>query len=202
MCKCLVGFSHTMRVFALLHRSASQVGRVQKLVRQLLLHGLAVAALAREADEPPDAERQPTIGIDLHRNLIVRAADAARFHFEAWLHVLDGLLEDLQRVVAGAILDDVEALVQDPFRKATFAIGHHRVDELADERAVVKRVSYQLALRNLSSTWHKSNSLFRSLRSVLRSPLLAPLDTHRVERAAHHVVANARQILHTAAADE
>ena len=73
MCKCLVGFSHTMSVFALLHRSTSQVGRVQKLVRQLLLHGLAVAALAREADEPPDAERQPTIGIDLHRNLIVRA---------------------------------------------------------------------------------------------------------------------------------
>src|SRR5262245_49707197 len=186
-----------MSVFALLHRSASQVGRVQKLVRQLLLHGLAVAARTREADEPPNAQRQPAIGIDLNRNLIVRAADATRFHLEARLHVFDRLLEDLQRVVARAVLDDVETLVHDPLGNAPLPIGHHRVDELADQRAVVKGVSNQLALWNLSSTWHKSDSLFRSFRSVLRSPLLTSLNTHRVECAAHDVIANARQILYT-----
>src|SRR5262245_684661 len=41
-----------------------------------------------------------------------------------------------------------------------------------------------------------------SLRPVLRPALLAPLDAHRVERAAHHVVAHARQVLHAASADE
>src|SRR6185503_6388765 len=45
-------------------------------------------------------------------------------------------------------------------------------------------------------------SLLRSLRSVLRTALHAAGDADGVERAAHHVIPNARKILDAAAADE
>src|SRR5580765_3435976 len=50
-----VRFRHPVRIFALLHRAAAQVRRVEQLVGQLLLHRLAVSARPREADEPADA---------------------------------------------------------------------------------------------------------------------------------------------------
>src|SRR6187399_2392127 len=46
------------------------------------------------------------------------------------------------------------------------------------------------------------NLLLGALRAVLRTTLLAALHADRVEGAAHHVVADARQVLHAAAADE
>src|SRR4051794_18321724 len=42
----------------------------------------------------------------------------------------------------------------------------------------------------------------RPLGAVLRPTLPPPLDAHRVERAADHVIAHTRQILHAAPADE
>src|SRR3954447_14951808 len=74
----LVRFCHPMRVFALLHRAASQVRGVEQFVREALLHRLAVAARACVADEPADAEREPAARVHLDRHLIVRATDATR----------------------------------------------------------------------------------------------------------------------------
>src|SRR5215469_3026244 len=45
-------------------------------------------------------------------------------------------------------------------------------------------------------------SALGALRAVLRAALLAVGHADRVERAAHHVVTNTREILHTAAANE
>src|SRR5262245_11842648 len=72
----LVGFRHPVCVFALLDRAAAQVRRVEQLVRQLLLHRLAVAARAGVADDPPEAERQPAVRVHFDGHLVVRAADA------------------------------------------------------------------------------------------------------------------------------
>src|SRR6185436_9774572 len=44
-----------------------------------------------------------------------------------------------------------------------------------------------------------TSSCLRLLRAVLRARLLAVLDTRGVERAAHHVVAHAGKVLHSAA---
>ena len=114
----------------------------------------AVAAFARVADQPPDAERQAAVRVDLDRHLVVRAADAARLHFEARLDVVDRLLEDLQRIVGGLFLDDVEALVKDALRRAALAVAHHAVDELGDKGALIERIGWNLAFGNDSSTWH------------------------------------------------
>src|SRR6185436_8620435 len=83
--KRLVGLGHAMGVFALLDGAAPQVGRIEQLVGQLLLHRLAVPARAREADQPADAEREAAVRIHFDRHLVVRAADAARLHFEGRL---------------------------------------------------------------------------------------------------------------------
>src|SRR6267143_793983 len=149
-----VRLGHAVRVFALLHGTAAQVGGVEQLVRQLLLHRLSVATRRRVADDPPDAQRQPAVRVHLDRHLVVGAADAARLHFKARLDVVDRLLEDLQRIVAGLVLDDVEAPIEDALRRATLAVAHHAIDELGHERALVNRIGRDVALRNFSSSRH------------------------------------------------
>src|SRR6185503_17680377 len=213
----LVGFRHAVRVLALLHRAAAQVGGVEQLVGELFLHRLAVAARGGVADQPADAEREPPVRVDLDRHLIVRAADATRLHLEARLDVVDRLLEDLQRIVRGLLLDDVEALVEDPLRGAALAVAHHAVDELGDQRALVHRIRGDVALGDNSSSWHlyipdiaecglriaeSALRLLWSLGAVLGPSLHPALDADRVERPAHDVIADARQILDAAAADQ
>src|SRR5918992_28627 len=158
----LVRFRHSVRVFALLDRTATQVARVEQFVRELLFHRLAVAASAGVADDPADAQREAAVRIDFDRHLIVRAADAARLHFERRLRVVDRLLEDLHRIVAGLLFDDVEAAVQDALGGAALAVRHHRADELGDQRAVVQRIRQDVALGNFSSTWHGSLSALQT----------------------------------------
>ncbi len=118
------------------------------------LHRLAVAALARVADEPADAERQAAVGVHFDRHLVVRAADAPRLHLERGLHVLDRLLEHLQRIVAGLLLDGREAAVHDLLGRAALAVAHQRADELRHQRAAVERVEGNFTLRDFSTSWH------------------------------------------------
>src|SRR5439155_6673189 len=47
-----------------------------------------------------------------------------------------------------------------------------------------------------------ARAAFRALRSILGATTPAPINTERVERAAHNVVAYARQIFHSPAAHE
>src|SRR5471032_628460 len=198
-----VGFGHAVRVFALLDGAAAQIRGVHQLVGELFLHRLAVAARRGVADDPADAEREAAVRVHFHRHLVVRAADAARLHFEARLDVVDRLLEDLQRVVGGLFLDDVEALVKDALRRAALAVAHHAVDELGDQGALIERIGGDFAFRNDSSTWHeKFLRLLLALRAVFRTTLHAALHADGVERAADDVIADAREILDAAAANE
>src|SRR5262249_35240507 len=105
------------------------------------------------------------------------------------------------RIVPGLFLDDVEALVDDPLRRAPLAVVHHAVDELTDERTLINRIRRNVALRDFSSTWHDL-SLLRALGAVLRTTLHPPLHADGVERPAHDVIPDARQILHAAAANQ
>src|SRR5688572_14116775 len=170
----LVRFRHAMRVLALFHGSASQVGRVEQLVGELLLHGLAVAARAGEPDQPADAERQASVRIHFDRYLIVRAADAPRLHFERRLDVLDRLFEHLQRIVAGLFLNRGQAAVHDSLRGAALAAAHQGADELRHQRAAVQRVEGNFTLWYFSTSRHLRISLrLRPFSAVLRTTLLA-----------------------------
>src|SRR5712691_1953606 len=94
MCESLVRFRHPVYVFLFLHRSATRVRCVNQLIRQLVHHGLA-RALPRVLQQPANRQRLPTERIHFHWHLVVRAAHPPRLHFQQWLHVLDGFLENL-----------------------------------------------------------------------------------------------------------
>src|SRR6185369_6519851 len=89
----LVGFRHTMRVFALLDGCAAVVGGVVELAGKALDHRLLGSA-AGVQDDPAHAERYTPRRADLDGHLIGGAADAPRAHFDDRLHVVERALED------------------------------------------------------------------------------------------------------------
>src|SRR5581483_5200413 len=107
------------------------------------------------------------------------APHAAGLHLEARLDVVDRLLEHLQRIVAGPILDDVEAPVQNALRRAPLPVRHHAVDELGDERALVDRIGRDRALRNLASSWHTVTPSSAASRRTSSGPASAPAPPRR-----------------------
>src|ERR1700736_4214464 len=98
--KSLVRFGHAMHIFFFLHGTAASVRSVDQLVSQLVDHRLA-RAFPRILQQPANGQRLPAEWVYFHRNLVVRAAYAPRFYFQQRLHVLDGLIKNLQCVVVG-----------------------------------------------------------------------------------------------------
>src|SRR5204863_5262303 len=98
---------------------------------------------------------EAAVRVDLDRHLVVRAADAPRLHLEARLAVVDRLLEDLERIVAGLVLHDGEAAVEDRLRRAALAVAHDGAQELGDQRAAVHRIRRNFALGDFASTGHR-----------------------------------------------
>src|SRR5882757_4997966 len=182
----LVRFRHAMHVFLLLHRSAARVCRVNQLVRELVHHGLT-RAFPRILQQPANCERLPAERIHFHRNLVVRASNAPRLHFQQRLHVLDGFLENLQRVVVGLLRYLIHRAVKHALRRRLLAFPHHRANELLHNIAGIDRIGRLHSPENKSFAWHCSLSLLQTfscllrrrglgpLRSILRSPLLAIL---------------------------
>src|SRR5579859_3976026 len=98
----LVGLSHAVHVFLLLHRRTTAVGGIEQLIGQLVDHAL-FATGAPVSDEPANGQRGAALGSHFDRHLVVGAADAAGLHFQKRLAVLDGLLEELEGFVAAAL---------------------------------------------------------------------------------------------------
>ena len=63
-----------------------------------------------------DRERGPTFRKDFEGNLVVRSAYAAGIHFEKRLAVLDGLLEELEGLVAALLLEIGHGGIEDALR--------------------------------------------------------------------------------------
>src|SRR5439155_11364668 len=108
----LVGLRHPVDVVLALERAALLVERVQNLVGELVAHAL-LPAVARERHEPAHGERAGPALRHLHRNLVVRAADAAAADLEDRRHRLHGLLEHLDRRPAGLRANLLERVVDD-----------------------------------------------------------------------------------------
>ena len=71
------------------------------------------------ADEPP-IEKAPSL---------FYWDTAAGLHFQRRLHVLHGLLENLDRIVIRALLHQVKGVVDGPLRDALLALNHDAVDQ-------------------------------------------------------------------------
>src|SRR6478735_2676355 len=164
-----VRLGHLVGVFAALDRSTQAVRRVEDLVGETLGHGLLATGL-RVAREPPEGERVRTVRLDLDGDLVGRTADAARTDLEGGAHVVERLLEDHDRVLAGLVGDVLERLVDDALREVFLAVDEDLVDELADDRRTVDRIGDDGALRSGSLTRHYFFSIFAPylLRPCLR----------------------------------
>src|ERR1019366_5426924 len=188
----------------------------EQLIRQLVDHALFAAATAVGQD-PTDSERRAAVGIDLDRDLIIGAAHATGLHFQHRLGVLHGLLEQVDGLVPAFVFQLLHGAVKDVLGGALLAVPHHGVNELVDQRGLIDRVRQGFTLRDMSFSRHKSSNLsgppadavfasagvmlsLRPLGSVLGATLLAVGDAYGIQRAAHHVIADTRQILHTATA--
>src|SRR5207249_3808172 len=123
MAEGLVGLRHLVRVFASLDRRAEAVHRVDELSGELLAHALAVA-LAGRLDEPADAEGEPAVAPDLHRDLVRGAANAAGLHLDDRGRVAKRGLEDLETGSLGGRLGAGQRLAQDPLGEMALAILH------------------------------------------------------------------------------
>src|ERR1700754_1391581 len=196
-----VGFRLLVHVFPLLDGVAPVVRSIEQLRRKPLRHGLFVAP-PRSDDDPADAQCLPAGGTYFHRHLVGGAADAAGTHLDGRHHVFKRLLEYGERALLGLGFDVGQRAVDDAFGDRLLPGVHHRVHELRNDNVSELRIRKHFALFSRMASRHLVVSrLFRTLRAVLRTALLAVLDALRIEDAAENVVAHARQILDAAAAD-
>src|SRR6266567_5033975 len=168
----LVRFCHAVYVFLLLHSSAARIRRINQLVRELVHHGLA-RAFPRILQQPANRQRLSPERIHFHRNLVVRAAHATCLHFQQRLHVLDGLLENLQCIVVGLLRHLIHRAVKHALRRRLLAFPHHRADELLHNVAGIHRIGRLRSPENESFAWHCSLSLLRQI-FPLKCSLLLP----------------------------
>src|SRR3954462_4100028 len=98
----LVGLGHLVGVLALLHSGTEAVGGVEDLVHQALGHRL-LPTVRGVPDQPPQRERRAACSLDLDRDLVRRATDAAGLHLDRRLHVVHGALQRDHGVGAGLV---------------------------------------------------------------------------------------------------
>src|SRR6185369_16959978 len=96
-------FGHAVRLFALLDRAATVLGRLEELGRELARHRV-LAALARRLDDPAHRERHAARRAHFDRHLVRGTADAARLHLDGRRDVAERLLDEADRF--GVLLAD------------------------------------------------------------------------------------------------
>src|SRR5205807_6439874 len=113
-------------------------------------------------------------------------------------HVVERLLEHLDRVLLGLALDDLERAVDDRLGHRLLALVHDRIHELGDHHVREFRIGEDLALvgtvtaghetgpwSSLLSSWPGSSRPSTSSFSLLRDPrvsLRSPGDTPQSDR--------------------
>ena len=140
MSESLVGFCHLVSILTLLHGVTSVVGSIHDFSSQTLSHGLLTTAAA-VGSQPAQTQSLAASRADFQRNLVVSTANAAGLALEAGHDVLHRLLESLQRIVAGLLLNHGESLVNDLLSDALLAIQHNAVDQTSDHLGIVNRIS-------------------------------------------------------------
>jgi len=136
------------------------------------------------------------------RHLIGGATDAARTYFDRRHHVLKRLLENRQRLCLVLVSDQAERAIDD-------TLGGRLLASYITEFMNFVMTMFPNFGSGFTSTFFSRmaarhlvcSRLFRTLRAVLRTALLAVLDALGIEDAAENVVTHARQILDAAAAD-
>src|SRR5664279_3019898 len=175
--KRLVGLSHAVHIFLLLHGRAAPVGRIQQLVAQLVGHAL-FATIAAIRNQPANRQRGTSVGGDFDRHLVVGATHTAGLDLEQRLTVLYRFLEEFQSVVAAALLfEGLHRLIEDALGCRLLSAPHHRVHKLGHQRGPVDWIRRHFPLRNVPFSRHSSQNPSRiraASAALVRVPNSAP----------------------------
>jgi len=109
---------------------------------------------AKAAAVAEDRQGAGAAGGDLDRHLVGGATDAAGADLEHRGQLFDRCLQGLDRVLAAALADDRQGVVDDPLGKALLAVAHDLVDQLLDEAVAVPRVGFDRADRCCGAAGH------------------------------------------------
>src|SRR2546422_2327721 len=125
----LVALSHLVGLFPPLDRGPHPVSGVHELSGELLLHTLPRSGPGVTYDPAP-GQRRAAIRPDLDRHLVGGAADPAGLDLQNGGGVLQGGVEDLDRVLLRHLPDAVQRAVDDPLGSAPLPPLHHHVDDV------------------------------------------------------------------------
>src|ERR687893_1264620 len=153
MCESSVGLCHPMRVFLALDAGADVILGVEDLACKPAAHRL-LAPRAGEADHPAQRQRVGPTGVDLDRHLVGSTPDPAALNLDARPAVVQGVVEDLDRARACALLYVREGVVDDLLGGALLAVQHDLVDQLLHQHAPVDGIAGYLSLRWRCSPRH------------------------------------------------
>src|SRR3954465_452376 len=112
---------------------------------------------ARRGGGPPGARGggpPPPPGGPLDGHLVGRAADPAGADLEHGRERLDGRLEGLDRVLARALGEDRQRVIDDALGRRLLAVQHHLVDDLLDELGAVDGIGVDRPLGCGGAAWH------------------------------------------------
>ena len=110
MCESLVSFSHSVHFFFSLECSASLVCCIHKFCSKALLH-CALRSASRILNYPAKSECLSSLGLNIHRDLIVSTAYTASLALEGGHYVSKSLSEYFEGLFICALFDDVEGAV-------------------------------------------------------------------------------------------
>src|SRR5438067_844694 len=151
--KGLVRLRHPVRVLLLLDGAAAPVRRVEDLAGEPVDHRL-LGTGARVLHEPAHGQGDAALRADLDRNLVRRATDTAGAHLDERLHLVERALEDAERILLGALPDEIERAIQDALGEALLPVVHHRVDELRHRPIVELRIREDVPALDFTLAWH------------------------------------------------
>ncbi|MNF61956.1 hypothetical protein D3C84_436220 [compost metagenome] len=149
----LVGFSHAVHVFTLLHCSAFAFGGIDQLASQAQGHGL-LTTLARVIYQPAHGQRVTTGRTNFNRNLVGSTADTTGLHFDQRSDGVECFLEGFQGIDVLALLDGFQSTVNDALGHGLLAAFHHVVHELSQNLASVLRIGKDFTLGRYTTSWH------------------------------------------------
>ena len=131
---------------------------LQQLVGQAQGHGL-LAALASGFLEPAHGQREATHGAHFNGHLVVGTAHTAGLHLDHGFDVVDGLVEQLERILARLLFDLLERAINDALGDCFLAAFHDHVHEFGQLDIAVLGIRQDFTFGDFATTWHVVTSV-------------------------------------------
>src|SRR5882724_6941466 len=154
MCKCLVGLGHLMHLIAFTDGVSQALVGFHDFGGQCFSHGDALPRIS-EIHEPAQCQGELPIRRDFQRHLVGCATNAPGLYFEAWLGVIHGALENVQRIGGRILFSNlIEGAINNALRHGLFPTDHDRIHQTRNQRAVELRIFQDRPSSSLTSSGH------------------------------------------------